>query len=271
MAGYTSSKQDVPIDPEILKDSEDLCNLANDTTALERAMEETRFEDIHRSTSFEKELLSMAPLDFVKKFSTYNVIRNEALFQAKLMPTEAKRNAYGGNSKDEVTLFQIPCPNAQFGCCFKSPYPSSIRGHQIVCKVVSDEAATDLRLANDSKGFICLHEGCSSRFTKQYDLDLHVQEYHEWRPRACLKEDCTDTTIFQTKSLLRRHTRNCHNSFEGTTCLFPGCKSTTVFKVKDNYRRHLRSTHKLPPGAERDEYFPKTVYKRAKRAKTSAT
>lgn len=76
---------------------------------LTQAMEEAVFDQLLNETA-DASVLTSAPLDFVEKFSTINIINNQSLARTDRQTKEALAKIQG-NSRDKVTFFLISCKN----------------------------------------------------------------------------------------------------------------------------------------------------------------
>lgn len=196
---------------------------------------------------------------FVDYFARINVVRNMSLRHSLTKLAEAfPRHVGMGNSRDEPTLFLVPCPNAASGCSYSHPNQELVDKHEVGCSI---RLAANLREGKGgleeevAKPFRCDRSGCARSFKKKADLNFHVKRDHDWVPKRCELSDCPKPDIeWSTGTQLSNHIIQDHDKdWTPSKCTYPDCPSPTVFAKRHLYSIHLQHVHKLR-GAEKQKY-----------------
>lgn len=196
---------------------------------------------------------------FVDYFARINVVRNMSLRHSLTKLAEAfPRHVGMGNSRDEPTLFLVPCPNAASGCSYSHPNQELVDKHEVGCSI---RLAASLK---EGKGgpeevvvqpFHCDRSGCTRKFKKKAALNAHIKRDHDWVPKRCELSDCPKPGVeWATGTQLSNHIIQDHDKdWTPSKCTYPGCPSLTVFAKRHLYSIHLQHVHKLR-GAEKQKY-----------------
>ncbi|KAL2274702.1 hypothetical protein FJTKL_02989 [Diaporthe vaccinii] len=204
---------------------------------------------------------------FVDYFARINVVRNMSLRHSLTKLAEAfPRHVGMGNSRDEPTLFLVPCPNAASGCSYSHPNQELVDKHEVGCSI---RLAAKLK---EGKGgleeeeeeqqevvavhpFHCDRSGCTRKFKKKTGLDNHMKRDHDWVPKKCELSDCPKPDVeWTTGTQLSNHIIQDHDKdWTPSKCTYPGCPSLTVFAKRHLYSSHLQHVYKLR-GAEKQKY-----------------
>jgi len=237
--------EEIPIDPRLLAESEALENAlgGSDGTHLDPMIEETILDSLQDSSSSGDGHISAAPLGFAKYFSSINVICNQGMITTR--GWEARVHLYVGNSRDPPSRFVMSCPNAQYGCKYKTHENASLNQHGYTCPSTSPEAARKL---NEPKQYKCTVENCPKSFPRKGALKQHVSDVHEFIPKPCPK-GCDPSKVYLKPDPLKYHVKAAHTEQTGDAiqiqCTVPGCKSKHIFTKRSNYKEHLQCVHKL--------------------------
>lgn len=199
---------------------------------------------------------------FVDYFSRINVVRNTSLRHSlKKLAEVFPRHVGMGNSRDEPSLFLIPCPNAALGCSYSHPNPEILEEHEISCTIrLANHQASGSDSSEETQLFNCDRDGCTKQFkTKEY-LNNHIKRNHDWTPKKCELPDCPKPDVlFDTGGKMQRHLQRDHDTdWKPSKCIFPGCSSSHIFEKRYLYNLHLKNVHKLR-GEEKAQYFPPTT------------
>jgi hypothetical protein len=163
---------------------------------------------------------------------------------------------YAGGSKDPLSRSQHMCPNNKFGCPYQTPRADTLNDHVKTCIHISIDAVPQTA----QHALVCpFKEECGKTFKFQSQLDTHLEQVHDqprpWTPKACEVADCSDKTVWQTKSAFHEHTRKRHSKWQPTSCTFPGCTTSTVYQQASSLGRHLRTAHEVTGKAAQKKYI----------------
>lgn len=246
--------EEIPIDPQLLASSKNLGDLLTGSTdnTMTAVVEEACFDQMQNPSPATSEI-GLTPVEFVRFFSKINVTCNQ-----RLVPAHRKQidlpflERYKGNSRDDPTFFLYSCGNAKFECPYKSSSRVYLKEHEDTCKYTSIEAVVELK---KKKKFQCVRDGCQSSFARVSQLNLHIKEIHDWKPKACDREGCDPKLIYPSRSKFEKHRVLEHSAFKPSRCLVRDCTSTHTFNRAQRYRHHIQTVHKIF-GKDIDQYMP---------------
>lgn len=198
---------------------------------------------------------------FVDYFSRINVVRNTSLKHSLTKLDEVfPRHVGMGHSRDEPSLFLIPCPNAVLGCSYSHPNPERIAQHEISCTIrLADHQDRGGDSSEETQLFDCGRDGCTKQFKTEKYLQRHIKRSHDWVPKKCELPDCPKPDVlWDSGGKMQRHKQVDHDAnWKPSKCIFPGCSSSHTFEKRHLYNMHLKNVHKLR-GEEKAQYFPPT-------------
>jgi hypothetical protein len=124
-AGPSDSRnleEEIPIDPRLLQEGESLGQVLAGSGEDELAgfSLDAVLDELSTPTA-PLESTTLPPLDFVRRFSSINITRNQVFVKKGMKPGELLE-PFQGNSCDEPTFFQINCPNSVHGCPYHNAF-----------------------------------------------------------------------------------------------------------------------------------------------------
>jgi hypothetical protein len=153
-----------------------------------------------------------------------------------------------------VSLWEFSCKNATSGCLYKHPFYSQVLEHQRTCKFISTEVLAE---SNKVKASPCDRDRCRKGFNTNTRLKGHIPDVYDWKPRACNKNCCDPSVVFELRNEYSRHVEKVHSPYTSTTCQYLGCTSQVTFATSHTYRSHLLSAHDLSDRKGKDKYMPR--------------
>ncbi|KAL2283132.1 hypothetical protein FJTKL_10229 [Diaporthe vaccinii] len=205
-------------------------------------------EDGRTPSNDPKCLIELDGTQFVDHFARINIVRNEAV--ASKSKEHISRYAPVGNSRDDPTLFQIPCPNAALGCEYTSTRIYQVNKHASSSNCIANQPE---KLVQDHP---CPRAGCDMSFNKKSALNVHIKNVHDWTPKKCELPDCPKADVLWSNGFqYSRHVTKYHDEdWTPTKCQVLGCKSSATWG-RVGYDAHLKQVHKLS-GEEKAKYLP---------------
>ncbi|KAF4547791.1 Hypothetical protein D9617_36g063290 [Elsinoe fawcettii] len=192
-------------------------------------------------------LLNGSIINFIDKLSRINIHRDGGGPAAAAV--SIKRGELLGGSKDQPTMFEAPCKNANLGCPYKDPATSKLLEHEAGCTPERIALLKSHQEARVSGKFVKSCPDCdrvfrgAAQFTVDSALLRHQQQEHDARVFRCTKSTSSNCNKdFPTENALHNHNTDLHSIILPVSCPLDAAH-TKQYDKWFSLRAHLRRSH----------------------------